>query len=196
MLSIWDSKNKFAVIVGIEDYRPSKSTLPKVAYARKDAEDFKKLLLQHFNFEEKDITLWLDEHASKIAFENDLAYQIKSLPPDTSFVFYYAGHGFSKNGQNLLTCWDTFAGNVEETSIPLRERLLDPLIKAGCRRSLVFLDACAKDVAFGRTVLTGIEAEEFHVFTATHPFHAQFMACSAGEASYPSAKLGNGIWTW
>ncbi len=58
---------------------------------------------------------------------------------------FYAGHGFSKNGHNFITCYDTDPDDLEETSIKLKD-LLDICGKSACKRIVFFLDSCESGI--------------------------------------------------
>ena len=62
---------------------------------------------------------------------------------DDELIVYYAGHGFSVSGRNVLTAWDSVYRDLEHTTIGL-VALLDALRKSACKRVKLFLDAVAQ----------------------------------------------------
>src|ERR1035438_170490 len=94
----------------------------------------------------RNIKLWTDQDATRTRLEHDLLYQISTLGPDDQLIFFYAGHGFYADGSNRLTTWDTHTVSIVETTVCLDEILLSPLKNGQCRKSLVFIDACATKV--------------------------------------------------
>jgi hypothetical protein len=42
---------------------------------------------------------------------------VKALTKRDYLYIFYAGHGFSKNGHNYITCYDTDPDDLEDTSI-------------------------------------------------------------------------------
>lgn len=194
-----ETGKKMAIIIAIENYKKGASSIPSVHYAKRDALRFKAILLKHFGYLEKEITMLLDHDAVKTTFDNDLRYYIKSLSSDYQFIFYYAGHGFYQDGHNKLTCWDSHPFNLSDTCVSIKDILLDPLQASGCVQSLIFLDCCSsivKDELQSRDIISDLDDEEFENFVEPSNYHAVFMSCSPGEKSYSSDNLMHGIWTW
>jgi hypothetical protein len=115
------------------------------------------------------------------------------------YIFFYAGHGFHANGWNRITTWDTHARNLPDTTTCLNEVLLSTLRRSACRKSLVFIDACANTLGesemLGRSVVVGMQRAEFAEFVKSTDYAAAFFSCSPAQKSYPSQKIGHGIWT-
>jgi hypothetical protein len=196
-----NSVKTIAYIIAIEDYSFADGSMgiSPVKFARNDATAFKQTLIEHMGVLEGDITIWLDQQATKSAFENDLKYEISRLEEDERLIIYYAGHGFWNESGNRLSCWDTHGGNLLNTTVSLKEVLFDPLEKSRCKRALIFLDCCARhisDTFTGRDMLANFSTREIEDFLAVDSFHAVLMSCQPGQASYPHAPLGHGIWTY
>lgn len=187
---------RFAVIIAIENYRFS---INHVKYAKKDAERFRELLMTELGYFDEEIMMLVNHDAVKTAFENDIPYHIRQMSSDYQFIFYYAGHGFYKDGDNKLTCWDTHPSNLGETCISINDVLFDPLKASGCKQSLVFLDCCSaslKEQLESRDVVSDLNTSQFEDFVQPNDSHAIFMSCSPGEKSYSDDTLQHGIWTW
>ncbi|MFM0042160.1 caspase family protein [Paraburkholderia sediminicola] len=188
-----------ALVVGIEEYQSrEKDTLTKVDYAREDAKAFLEAL-QAIYGERLDFELIVDNNATQSTIKYRLLNFIQSLEADDLFVFYYAGHGFHGEGGNRITAWDTHPFHIEETTLLLREVLLDPLQRSTCRRALAFVDACAsgfKPTVQSRTVITDFSKEELREYLAATEYFAMYLSCSPGQKSYPSDRLQHGIWTY
>ena len=190
-----------AVIVAIEDYQFStgRNKLNNVDYARNDALAFKDLLVEAFDVDEENIITRLDGDATKSWLENELPYEIRNLENDEKFIFYYAGHGFFQDGTNRLTAWDSHPFNLQDTTVSLKEVLLDPIEEADCDRSLIFIDACARElpkIVKTRDLISTMNKAEFEEFVKGTSYRAIFTSCSPGQISYPSHILKHGIWTW
>jgi hypothetical protein len=184
-----------AYIVGLENYGKVGGIKP-VEYARQDAEAFAEVLKTVFPGKAIDLESRIDEDATLSTLKYELPRTIAGLQEDDVFLFYYAGHGFYGEGGNRLTAFDSNSRNLDGTTWLLRELLTDPLEGSSCRRALVFIDACAEKLeAFGRSVITPLDTEEFAAF-ADARFHAVFMSCEPGQKSYPSPELEHGIWTY
>jgi hypothetical protein len=190
-------KNIIAVIIAIETYRYT--DISTVKYAENDAKAFKQLLIDYFGAEEANITIWLNEEATKSALEEELPYYIRQLSPDDKFIFYYAGHGFHYTNSNRLTVWDSHKNNLFGTTVSTDDILLNPLLKSKCESSLIFIDSCSTpitDSLDGRDLISSMSTKEFEEFGNSSEYNAVFCSCSPGEKSYPSKTLEHGIWTW
>jgi hypothetical protein len=186
----------YAVLVGVEKYQ--QANIHGVSFAVADAEAMRDMLIRQMGVPPENIKLWTNEHATRSSLEHDLKYELDTLGPDDQFIFFYAGHGFYSNGSNRLTTWDTRTVNIEGTTVCLDQVLLSPLQNGHCRKSLVFIDACAS--SFGdpntRNVLLDMQPEEFAAFVKTAEYRAAFFSCSPAQESYSSVKIQHGIWTY
>ncbi len=196
-----EDKNIVAVIIAIEDYRfaGKDGGISSVKFAKNDATKFKELLIDHFGATEDNITLWIDEQATKTALEQELPYIVRQLSPSDKFIFYYAGHGFYNNDSNRLTVWDSHTSNLFGTSVSIDEVLLTPLSKSTCDNKLIFLDACSTFISNSlgsRDLISSMDTDEFEEFGNSSNYNAIFCSCSPGEKSFPNDTLKHGIWTW
>jgi hypothetical protein len=191
------------IVVALEHYRtPSNGdALPSVDYARADADSFAAVIRKMFEdmpASDVDVRIIVDEDASLTALRDEVGYVIKQLCDDDLFIFYYAGHGFHSAGGNRLSAYDTNRTNVDGTSFRLQDDLLELLVESECRQALVFVDACAekfRNVISTRDVISSLDPDEVREFLDSGWYCGVFLSCSPGEKSYPSNKLGHGVWT-
>jgi hypothetical protein len=190
--------NAYAIVIGIEKYQ--QPAIPGISYAHADTEAMAKIFEERFDVPPANIKIWLDSQATHARLANDLKYETSQLGSDDRFYFFYAGHGFwSADGGNRLTAWDTNLLNMEDTTLGIEELLLTPLKKTGCKKSALFIDACAEKLATkgkSRDLLTDMRKEEFVAFSKESRYLAAFFACSPGEKSWSSSKLQHGVWTY
>jgi hypothetical protein len=188
----------YAVLIGVEKYQ--QASVNDVQFATEDAKAMQDVLVTQMQVPPENILLWIDQQATQHRLRNELPYEINGLGPDDRFIFFYAGHGFYSNGANRLTTWDTHTLDLEGSTTCLDEVLLSPLRKGRCRRSLVFIDACASDItdkeSLTRDIFVGMRSEEFADFIASTDYAGAFFSCSPYERSYPSNMLQHGIWTY
>ena len=192
-----------AIVVGIENYRKGSrsNSLSKVQFAHSDADAFAQALRKIYNcFGENDLRIEVikDSDASLVALTDTLSYAIRNLSEEDLFVFYYAGHGFHGCGGNRLSAYDTNPFNAFDTSLDLNECLLQPLSQSLCRRSLLFVDACAsnlRELVDDREIVNDLHLEEVREFLDSGWYCGVFLSCSPGEKSYPAPKLAHGVWT-
>jgi hypothetical protein len=133
-----------AVVVGIETYRSTGiDGIANVPYACADAEEFASSLRGAFSDVEVDVQLLVNENASLISLRENIGDRIQALRDNDLFVFYYAGHGFCGNDGNRLAAWDMSRLEITDTTLLLRDEILEPLRRWKHAGSLMFLDACA-----------------------------------------------------
>nr|WP_319571025.1 caspase family protein [uncultured Draconibacterium sp.] len=186
-----------AIIVAIENYRFEK--ISKVKHALNDANAFKDLLIENFGAKPENVKLFPDNLASKTALQEELTYEIRNLTEEDKFIFYYVGHGFYADGTNKLTAYDTSSTNLLDTTLSLREILINPLKDSNCDTSLIFLDTCSKYITeniVSRDAISNINNKELEFLLRQTKFSATYMSCSPGEKSYSDNNLQHGIWTF
>ena len=167
-----------------------------VPYARADAEEFAASLREAYSDIEVDVQLLVNENASLIGLREIIRGQIKALRDNDLFVFYYAGHGFYGKDGNRLVVWNTSRLEITDTTLLLRDEILEPLRHCQHAGSLMFLDACAAGLSAVRGgEVDNLEVAEIEASLDGGRNCGVFLSCSAGEKSYASVKLGHGVWT-
>ncbi|OQW62640.1 MAG: hypothetical protein A4S17_01225 [Proteobacteria bacterium HN_bin10] len=142
----------FAVVVGIEDYRD----LPRVDYAKRDAESVKQYLIKAMGYREQNIVMILNDRVTKsqleARFEKWLPKQVAQYSDAEVFV-YYGGHGAPDpdTNQAYLVPYDGDPSFLETTAYPLK-RLYDTLGKLPAKQVTVVMDSCFSG-AGGRSVI-------------------------------------------
>ena len=197
MIPLSKSLRVIGFAIGLENYQDRRDQMPRVHYAHKDAEAFAQALHKIYSDAEICVEVLRDADASKGRLEYELQETIRGLTKEDLFVFYYAGHGYHDTGGNRITAWDSSAWNAE-TTLLVRQVLLDPLQESACTRALLFIDACASSVqsiASSRDVITNLEPGELRSFLGNARYCSTFLSCSPKEKSYPSDDLQHGIWT-
>jgi hypothetical protein len=88
--ALLDSKDAYAIVVGISDYPGSTSDL---LYCDDDAQDVYSMLINDFNFKTENVYYFQDSSASKSAISNAFDLIASQIREDDIFFFYYSGHG-------------------------------------------------------------------------------------------------------
>lgn len=187
----------YAVVVGVEDYHAPQ--LKKVKYAAADATEFVSFLTESLKVPKDNISLLLNQDAHKSNIEEVIEASINALDADDTFYFFYAGHGLWAGGSNRLTTWDTKLDALPATTIDVQAKILNPLGKSNCKRSILFVDACAQEMFVdenARDMVSDLRPKEFEKFIEKSIYTAAFFACSAMQKSLSTAALGHGIWTY
>ena len=138
--------NKYAIIIGNEDYSSRQSGLSSesnVAFAVNDAKTFMKYAEQTFGVEEKNIYYLENATAGEMNQTITLVCQIlQKLNGNGELVFYYAGHGYPNEitKSPYLMPVDVNATNLNN-AINLFE-LYKKITDSKPKKATVFLDAC------------------------------------------------------
>lgn len=184
---------RLAIIVAVEHY--SDTRIKSVKWAENDANGFATALEQGGSLDKHFL---LSGKATKTTITSQVRQQVKALMADDELYVFYAGHGFSKNGRNFITCHDTDLDDLEETSIDLKQ-LLDMCGQSACKRIAVFLDSCESgitDLPDIRGIYTTLSEKELSSFFETAKYMTCFASCKTSESSYSSDTLKHGVWTF
>ncbi len=192
-------KRTIAIIISIENYVfRQNDQIKQVKYATEDAKAFQQCLIDNMFLSGENIHMFVDQDAYKSSLDYDLSGLFRSLEENDQLIFYYAGHGFHDGITNYLSTYDTHPFNIAETSISLRQILLDPLQESKCKNALIFIDACAQMLRQdgARNSISDINIEEFSIITDKFPNFNTFLSCHTGQSSYSCNDIKHGIWTY
>lgn len=137
--SLAPSDQRFAVVVGIENY----ADLPAASYAQRDAEAVSSHLLA-MGWPQRNIILLTNERATKAGLTKNLeSWLAKVTGPEAVVFFYFSGHGAPdpQTGQAYLVPWDGDAQYLEDSAYPVK-RLYEKLGALKARRIVAVLDSC------------------------------------------------------
>jgi hypothetical protein len=145
-----DYNNSWALIIGINNYQKASP----LSYAKHDAEAVSEIIQSKFNFPKENVTLLLDDAATKDAvIDSFLKYAKDEIDQNDRIFVFFAGHGYTQSGKrgevgylvpvdgtpdNLSTLirWDELTRNAD-------------LIPA--KHILFIMDACYGGLAFTRS---------------------------------------------
>lgn len=145
-------QDKYALIIGNEDYSSFKQqTLyePNVDFAVSDAEAFCEYAKNIIGVPESNIILLKNATYSQMKFNLSKLAKIAEINPKTLLYVYYAGHGQvdGTTKESYLIPVDVSTTSPSE-GIRL-EDMYATISKSGCRRAIVFLDACYSGIGRG-----------------------------------------------
>lgn len=142
----------YAVIIGVEDYRD----LPKVDYAKRDAEMVKTYLTKALGYREQNVVMLLNDRVTR----SDIAARLETWLPkqvgdntDAEVFVYYAGHGAPdpNTNQAFLVPYNGDPAFLTTSAYPLA-RFYDTLGKLPAKSIMVVMDSCFSG-AGGRSVI-------------------------------------------
>jgi hypothetical protein len=139
--------NKYAIVIGNEDYASRQTALSNesnVEFANMDAKIFKEYLVLTLGFEAKNVFLLTDATASEMKQAISRLVEIfkRINATESEIVFYYAGHGYPDELTKIpyLMPVDVSVGNMN-AAIKLSD-ITETLAKTNAKRITLYLDAC------------------------------------------------------
>lgn len=112
-----------------------------------------------------------------------------------SIIFYFAGHGFERNGANYLLPADSRLNVLADTAIRLAW-IKDTLNKSPARKKLVIIDACHSGSTIGRSNSVPM-SESFleEMFSKAEGF-AALSSCKIGQLAYDYPEKNHGVFSY
>jgi hypothetical protein len=188
--------NRYAIVVGIEQYR---ERIPKADFAAQDAKDIAQFLTQQAGYREENVIVRLNEQATKSDLEKYFEAWLKNnLDASSSLLIYFSGHGAPEaaTGDAYLVPYDGDPAFIEQTGYPLK-RLYQTLDKLPTRNIIVMLDSCFSG-AGGRSVLAkGARPMVLTVEGLASSSKAVVLAATSGShLSLADQEKGHGLFTY
>ena len=193
---------KWAIVIGISDYKYSNSEFNDLKYADKDAEEFYKFLLTPAggNFSKEHILFLKNDEATKEKVEYALFDFLNRTIEEDLVIIYFAGHGapHPNNPENLyFLTYDTHPEKIASTAFPMWdiETALERYIKA--QRVVIIADAChsAGVAQRGKRDFSGSQNQVnkyLQELAKSGKGRAIFTASEASEQSLESKDWGGG----
>lgn len=149
------SGRKYAVIIGVSEYKYNDAGLTDLAFADKDADALKKLLIQG-GFNSNDISFLTNERATLSAVRDSLARFLTRATSTDMILFFLAGHGtpdpYDKRNLYYLV-HDSKVADLKNTALPMLElkQMLDQKLQA--KRAVFLLDTCHSAGVSGTNII-------------------------------------------
>ena len=192
--------NRFALVIGNEDYKSKQSTLSaeqNVDYAINDATIFKKYCLSTFGVKEENMFSIINATAGEMSQKIDLLTKILSkLDSASELIVYYAGHGYPDELTKVpyLIPVDVSASNLS-SAIKLDD-LYQKLANTNASKITIFLDACFTGGGrnSGLVASRGIKVKPKQ--GSLNGNIVVFSASSEDQSSLPYHDEGHGVFTY
>jgi len=188
----------WGLIIGIEDY----ARLPKVDYARRDAQVMASYFNKILGVPEENIITLIDSDATRARIKGYLKKYIPAnVEKETTLYVYFAGHGAPdiQKGDPYLVPFDGDTLFLEETSYRLKAFYKD-IDALEINQAYVFLDSCFSGVAArAEEMLTKgarpalIKVEDVRLASGRV---ISLSATTAGQISNPYPKEEHGLFTY
>ena len=187
----------FAVVVGISNY--ANEAIPDLNYADADAQAVAQFLLAEAGVPPDHLWQLLDEVATRSQIEAVLGDELRQkIRPGDTLLFYFAGHGFTASGGELVfVVQDTAPDRLISTGLTGR-RLTELLGYLPGVKVAVFLDSCFSGAAGGRTFVAAGADERPASASDRLAGEGRFVisASAADEPAYEADALGHGLFTF
>ncbi|MGH9767740.1 MAG: caspase family protein, partial [Blastocatellia bacterium] len=189
-------ENRFALIIGVEDYLDKR--LGKFNHAASDARAVADALARHAGFRKERIVLLASgEPAERQPLRSAILQQLANLSgrvsDDGLLLIYFAGHGVERGGKNYLLPADALTGDdtlLAETAISV-ERVKDLIRASGAGQIMLVFDAFRQEPlseAFTRGFTFDTRNQEVAAF-------AMLLATGVGQRAYESQTKKQGYFT-
>lgn len=204
---------RWALLIGIDTY--DSKTVSSLRYSAADVSAFKAALTDPTvgGFDPDRVFLMTagDTREYRPTYTNVLL-RLKQLSelirPEDTFVFYFSGHGITREGNSFLLSVNADAGSLSplmKSAIPLADvRRILSSIKA--HQVLFILDTCRNDPATGKGKQDNLLTEAFARdmmfrrepagMTEFSPITATLYACSVGERAYEWEEKGHSVFNY
>lgn len=195
------NENRFALVIGNEDYKKYQSTLnneANVAYARRDAKVFAEYLTSTLGFPDDQVIVVEDGTRGIINVEIEKLIKLAKTKGNAEIVFYYAGHGYpdaSNENEPYLVPVDVNVSNLRNDGISLN-KLYNQLNSVEADRVTVFVDACFSGAGRDQGLLA---ARGVKVKPKPQVIRGNMVVISSStgkQQSYPNPEESHGLFTY
>jgi hypothetical protein len=199
-------RQKYALVVGIGRFKDA--SIPKLRYAAKDAKDVAALLAdpQHGNFDPTNITLLIDEQATRAAILNAMQQIFLQAREEDLVLTYVSSHGSPAEqerglgGIGYIVTYDANVKNLWVDGLEYKDFAKKTMmIKA--RRKVTFLDTCFSGEASkrGEKALAiegvGVAENTAKMFLSGEGTFV-ITSSSANERSWEGERIQNSYFTY
>ncbi len=201
------SVNRWAILIGIEDYQDPNIT--KLRYSVDDVERLHQVLVKHAGYREENIIVLTNAAATVEKVRSTLGTDLPRQVNDQDMVLiYFSGHGGAepslrgeaKDGtEKYMMLVDSKIENMYGTALPMSE-LARILGRIQADKAVVVMDSCYSGAAGGRGVLRdGMKAggltDDYLGALTSSSGTVVLTASQASEVSMESVALGLGLFT-
>lgn len=203
------SGRRWAIVVGINDY---KKEITPLRCAVKDAQAFKRTLIESAGFMDEDIFLLTsDQTGNRLPEKTNiirwLSYIRQNVDRNDTFVFFFSGHGMDMDRDSYLLTIDSDPYNEETLNasslmISYLKKIVEGMKVA---RTILFIDACRNDPRSGKGDAKNPLSERFAknlvIGSDTgekdqSAFSSTFFSCRVGERSYEWSEESMGFFSY
>jgi tetratricopeptide (TPR) repeat protein len=205
-----ESSNKYAIIVGINEYESQ--NVPRLYCAVNDARAVGNYLIKKMGFDENRVFLFTSDGKAQPNRGNiagAMGKIIDNIKPGGTFIFFFSGHGMNREGESFLLTREANPENrlsLEETALKI-SRLRTYMQEMKADKVLIMIDACRTEIGAkkgsGKNTMSPDFAKSLVIKAAGDEkegsggikVSATLFSCSNGESSYEWSEKENGFFT-
>lgn len=205
---------RWALLIGVEQYE--RSDISRLEFAVKDVKAVASSLARNAGFSDERVQIMTSDvraaedprHPSDTNILVALERLAEKVGPDDTFLFYFSGHGFQKDGETYLGAVNAdprTGATLKRSTVPVQE--LQAIMGRFRARQVIFIiDACRNDPEKGKgdgpNLRTG-ELTKTIVAAASQPRpagngqrgFAVLFACREKQRAFEDENLGQGVFT-
>ena len=182
----FDKQLKVALVVGISAY-PKGSGISQLKYATRDSEVLAEALKSLGYL----VRVLKDSDATGPLIRRTLRELSDAVLPESTLLFFFAGHGYSNKGINYLATFELTADDLDGGGLPVKQ-VESLLLASKAKRKLMFVDACRNEPSQGGR---SVSLRSFEGLQGSEGIR-ELYSTKAGAMSYESDDLGQGIFTY
>lgn len=183
-----------ALVVGISNYPAPITKLPCVST---DVREIGKLLgSKNGTFAGPNITLLRDSNATRTKIITALKQTLAGAQANDTVFVYLAGHGGVDNGDYYFIPYDTNAGALAKTGLPLTQ-IRDLFDQSSSHQVFLWLDFCHSGGILARSTVGADDREIINRTLSVVQGKGKVIlaACTESQFSYEDSKIGHGLFT-
>ena len=188
--------NSWALIIGIDKYE----NVQKLNYAVDDAESIKDILINSFDFPEENVSLLINEEATKQNIIKSFSKITKDAEANDRVIVFFAGHGETMDlpgggEKGYLIPVEGDSKDLYVTAIPMDE-LNQISLMSKAKHMLYLVDACYGGIAaVGSRGLSPNKSSNFINKVAKFQSRQVITAGGRGEKVIEKAEWGHSAFT-
>jgi formylglycine-generating enzyme required for sulfatase activity len=200
---------KYALLIGINDYR---GDITPLRYCESDVAVFRQALIEVAGFSSDNIYLMTSrmpgqKEPTNLNVIKRLSILSERVKPEDTFIFYFAGHGISKDAYSFLLATNSDSTTIDTlkiSAVPL-DQVSQILSRIQAKQLLTIIDACRNDPESGRgekdNLLTDSFSRGFKIKRTSDSsgrpkISATLYACDIGERAYEWPEKEHGVFSY
>ena len=201
--------DKWALLIDINNYQ---NDISQLRFCVSDVKVFRQALVDVAGFKPDKVFLMTDQMTGQnqpnhINIIKQLSILANRIQPQDTFVFYFSGHGISRDGQSFLlaTNSDSTTDDTLEVSAVSLRKVSQILSRIKAQQLLTIIDACRNNPNTGRGDQDNLLSDEFtrgirikrsSDGSGKPNVSATLYACNIGERAYEWTEKKHGVFSY